>query len=202
MQKFKKIILISILFVIFFIITANSYANSVSNNLSNTFFRLHILANSDSKEDQDLKLKVRDSITEYMNTLIKNKSDKNEIIKICEKHLEDFETIAQKVILDNNYIYDVNISIGKFDFPTKKYGNISLPAGEYDALRIEIGNAIGQNWWCSLFPPLCFVDISSGVIDSEGEKYLKDNLSKEEFSIVTENSKEIKFKFKIIELFK
>ena len=199
MQKFKKIILISILFIFFFVITANSYANNISKNLSDTFFRLHILANSNLREDQELKLKVRDAIIEYMNTIIINPNDKDEIIQICKDHKQDFEEIAKKIISDNGYSYEVNISIGTFLFPTKNYGNISLPSGEYDALRIEIGDATGQNWWCSLFPPLCFVDISAGVIDSEGEKYLKENLSDEDFSIITGDSKNIKLKFKIIE---
>ena len=199
MQKFKKIILISILFIFFFIISATSYANTISQKLSSTFFRLHILANSDSKEDQELKLKVRDEIINHMNSLTKNINNKKEIINICNNHINDFEKIAQKVITENGYNYDVNVFIGNFLFPTKNYGNISLPAGKYDALRIEIGNATGQNWWCSLFPPLCFVDISSGVINSEGEDYLKENLSEEEFSIVTGDSNNIKFKFKIIE---
>ena len=200
MQKFKKIIFITILFIFFFIITANSYANTISQKHGNTFFRLHILANSDSQEDQELKFKVRDAIIEYMNSLTNGENSKNEIIRICKEHKQDFETIAQKVISENGYDYDINIFIGKFSFPTKNYGNISLPAGAYDALRIEIGDAFGQNWWCSLFPPLCFVDISSGIIDSEGEDYLKENLSDEEFLIVTGNSREIKLKFKIIEV--
>ena len=100
----------------------------------------------------------------------------------------------------NGYNYDVKATVGNFDFPTKYYGNISLPSGKYDALKIEIGSASGKNWWCSLFPPLCFIDISSGVINEDGENYLKDNLSEEEFSIVTSNSTDIKLKFKIIEL--
>ncbi len=201
MKIFKKIILISILFIFFFIITVNSYANSISQKLSDTFFRLHILANSDSEEDQILKLKVRDAIIGYMNSIIKENMSKNEIIELCKKNKSNLEKIAQNIILENGYSYDVNITIGKFSFPTKNYGNISLPSGKYDALRIEIGNAIGQNWWCSLFPPLCFVDISSGVIDTEGEEYLKENLSHEEFSIISGNSLKIKFKFKIIEFF-
>ena len=95
---------------------------------------------------------------------------------------------------------DINLEIGNFYFPTKEYGNISLPAGFYDGLKIEIGEAKGQNWWCSLFPPLCFVDISSGIIDESAENDLKENLSDEEFAIITENSEEIKLKFKLLEL--
>lgn len=168
--------------------------------LSDDIFRLHILANSDSEEDQALKLKVRDSILEYMETLTDDISDKQAVIELSKQHTQDFKQIAENVIKENGYDYSVNIEIGNFYFPTKYYGNISLPAGNYDALKIEIGNAKGQNWWCSLFPPLCFVSVSSGVIDEDGQKYLEENLSEEELAIISDSSSEVEFKFKIIEL--
>ena len=201
MKNIKKFILISILFVLFFIISATSYANTITNSLSDTFFRLHIIANSDSANDQELKLKIRDEIIKYMNSLISKEENlsKQNIINICNDNLIEFENIAKKVILDNGLNYPVKASISNSLFPTKEDGNISLPAGNYDALKIEIGNASGQNWWCSLFPPLCFIDISSGIISEEGEEYLKENLSSEELSVVTEDSKDVKLKFKIIE---
>ena len=196
----KTFIILSILLILFFIVTAYSYATNISEGLSENIFRLHILANSDSEEDQNLKLKVRDAILEYMKTLTDDTSDKQAVIALSKKHLQDFEKIAEDVIHENDYNYSVNIEIGNFYFPTKYYGNISLPAGNYDALKIEIGKADGQNWWCSLFPPLCFVSISSGVVDEEGEEYLKENLSEEEFEIISSSSSEIEFKFKIVEL--
>lgn len=199
MKTFKNFIFILFLFVFFFIINANSYANTISQNLSDNFFRLHILANSNNPKDQELKLQIRDSIVEYMNFLTKDTNCKKEVIDICNNHLQDFQNIAEQIIFEQGFNYKVNLKIGTFHFPTKKYGNISLPAGDYDALRIEIGDAKGENWWCSLFPPLCFIDISSGRLDSNGEKYLKENLSNEEFTIITGNSKKIKLKFKIVE---
>ncbi len=201
MRKFfKNFIILSILFILFFAITAYSYANNISEGLAEDIFRLHILANSDSNEDQSLKLKVRDAVLEYMKTLTENTSDKQSVIEMSKTHMENFREIAKKVIKENGYDYPVNIEIGNFYFPTKYYGNISLPAGNYDALKIEIGEAKGQNWWCSLFPPLCFVSVSSGIVDEEGEEYLKENLSDEEFAIVSGDSSEIEFKFKIIEM--
>ena len=196
----KNFIIITILLIVFLAINAYSYATNISEGLANNFFRLHIIANSDSEEDQNLKLKVRDSIIEYMETLTENINDKQAVIEISQNHIPDFQRIAENVIKENGYDYPVNIEIGNFYFPTKYYGNISLPAGNYDALKIEIGNAVGQNWWCSLFPPLCFVSISSGVIDEEGEAYLKENLSEEEFAIISNTSSDIEFKFKLIEL--
>lgn len=186
--------------MIFFALTAYSYASNVSEGLAEDIFRLHILANSDSEEDQALKLKVRDAVLEYMKTLTADISDKQAVIELSKKHSDDFKKIAEQIIQENGYDYSVTIEIGNFYFPTKYYGNISLPAGNYDALKIEIGQAKGQNWWCSLFPPLCFVSVSSGVVDEEGEEYLKENLSDEEFAIVSGSSSEVEFKFKIIEM--
>ena len=196
----KKFIIICSLFAMFFIVTAYSYATNISNSLSENIFRLHILANSNSSEDQELKLKVRDKIIEYMETLTYDLSDKESVIKLARENSDTLKKIAEQTIQENGYNYSVNIEFGNFYFPTKYYGNISLPAGNYDALRIEIGKAEGQNWWCSLFPPLCFVSVSSGVVDEEGEEYLKENLSNEEFAIISDSSAGIEFKFKIIEL--
>ncbi len=199
-KNLKKLTIIIILLIAFFITNAYSYAINISNGLSNNIFRLHILANSDSEEDQALKLKVRDAILQYMETLNTANQDKQSVIELSKNHIEDFKTIAKKIIQENGYNYSVSAEIGNFYFPTKYYGNISLPAGDYDALKIEIGDAKGQNWWCSLFPPLCFVSVSSGVVEKEGEEYLKENLTEEEFEIISEASPEIEFKFKIVEL--
>lgn len=199
-HKLKNVMILIILLLLFFVANAHSYATNVSNGLSSDIFRLHILANSDSEEDQALKLKVRDAIIEYMETLTENVTDKQAVIQLSNEHSEDFKQIAESVIQENGYDYPITIEIGNFYFPTKYYGNISLPAGNYDALKIEIGDAKGQNWWCSLFPPLCFVSVSAGVVDEDGEEYLKKNLSEEEFAIVSESSPDIEFKFKIIEL--
>ena len=200
MKKIFYLTSLIILITIFLFISITSYANTVSDDLSDNFFRLHILANSDSNEDQTLKLKVRDKIIEYMNSLSYSNLTKSEAIELTKSNLQNFKEIAQKTILEEGYNYSVNLEIGNFYFPTKENGNISLPAGYYDAIKIEIGEAKGKNWWCSLFPPLCFVDISAGVIDEETEEYLKENLSEDEFSLITDSSEDIKFKFKIVEL--
>lgn len=200
MKKLKYIFVLLLLLILFIFVSANSYANTISQDLSKNFFRLHILANSDSKEDQALKLKVRDAVITYMETLCYDGLTKDDAVSLTTEHLDDFKTIAQNVLKENGSNYDVNLEIGNFYFPTKEYGNISLPAGFYDGLKIEIGKAQGQNWWCSLFPPLCFVDISSGIIDEKSEEELKENLSNEEFAIITSDSEEIKLKFKLVEL--
>lgn len=200
MKKIKYICILSILLFSFIFICMSSYATNVSSDLSENFFRLHILANSDSESDQSLKLKVRDNIISYMSTLTYKNLSKEEAILLTKSHLTDFEKIAKDTIKKEGYNYPVTLTIGNFYFPTKVYGNISLPAGYYDGLKIEIGEAKGQNWWCSLFPPLCFVDVSSGIIDEETEAQLKENLNKEDFEIITSNSDTVKLKFKIVEM--
>lgn len=201
-SKVKRTFIILILLCIFILISAISYVDAVSTDISNSVFRLHVIANSDSNEDQNLKYKVRDAVLEYMNSISIDCSSKSEVIELANEHKDDFYQIARQVILDNGYNYDVNIKIGNFDFPTKHYGDISFPAGNYDALRIEIGNASGQNWWCVMFPPLCFVDVTSGVVPEESKSMIEDNLSTEEYSIVSNQSNpDIQFKFSLIEMF-
>ena len=201
-SKVKMVIILSFLLFIYTSICAFSYAQEVSKDISNSVFRLHVLANSDSKEDQDLKYKVRDNLLSYMNEICANCKNKEEAISLVEEHKENFKQIALDTIHNEGYSYDVNINIGNFEFPTKNYGDISLPAGYYDALRVEIGKAQGQNWWCVMFPPLCFVDISSGVVPEDSKETLEDSLSEEEFALVSEDSNlDIQFKFKILEFF-
>lgn len=202
MKKIKIILIISSLLFFYTTLCAISYAENVSTNISENVFRLHILANSDSTEDQNLKYIVRNNLLEYMNSICKNCTSKSEAILIAKQHQNDFKEIALKTIKDESYNYDVKIQIGNFQFPTKNYGDISLPAGYYDALRVEIGAAEGHNWWCVMFPPLCFVDVSSGVVSDDSKELIKNNLSDEEFALISENSgTEIKFKFKLLELF-
>lgn len=129
------------LFILFLLITAKSYASSVSSELANNVFRLHIIANSDSEEDQNLKLKVRDEIINYMNSLTSDCKTKDEVISIVNNNLNNFQKIAEKAIEENGYNYTVSVEIGNFYFPTKYYGNVSFPSGYYDALKIKIGEA-------------------------------------------------------------
>ena len=199
---FKRSLLIIFLLLVYISISAFAYVSTVSETISNSVFRLHVIANSDSQEDQNLKYIVRDNLIKYMNSLTTNITSKQEAIKIAQNHKEDFYKIAKQTITENGYDYDVNIDIGNTYFPTKYYGDISLPAGYYDALRVEIGEATGQNWWCVMFPPLCFVDMSTGIVPEESKETIKENLPTEEYALIsnTENNS-LSFKFKLIELF-
>lgn len=201
MKNFKRFLILFVLFTIYILFSLVSYSNAVTADISNSVFRLHVIANSNSEEDQNLKYKVRDALIEYMNSISKGVSSKEEAIKIAEENKENFYNIAKKVINDNGFNYNVNINIGNFSFPTKTYGDISLPAGFYDALKVEIGEASGRNWWCVMFPSLCFVDVSEGIVPDESKEDLQSNLQEEEYNLISSDNLEFQVKFKLVELF-
>lgn len=204
-RKIKIAIITLPLLFLYTFINCTQYVTAISTDLCNSVFRLHIIANSDSVEDQTLKYKVRDNVISYMNTLCSNANSKQEVISIANSHLEDFRQIALKTIQENGFNYDATVEINNVFFPTKTYGDLSLPEGYYDALRIKIGNASGQNWWCVMFPPLCFVDVSTGIVPEESKELIKENLSDEEYDLIStgnnsQNNSGITFKFKIVEI--
>lgn len=204
----KKLIfiftIIILLFIYVFLLSIN-YVKAVSCNLSDNVLRLHIIANSNSIDDQNLKLKVRDNIIKYMNTLTSDCSNKSDVISTVSNNLDNFKNIALNTIKENGYNYNVDIKLGNFYFPTKSYGDISFPSGYYDALKIEIGEAVGQNWWCVLFPPLCFVNSTTGIVPDDSKEELQENINSEGYKIISEGNTsdssepDIKIKFKLIE---
>lgn len=206
MSKFKnfflKLLIVLFLIMIYFFISAKNYSNAMFQNISDDFLRLHVIANSDSTDDQILKYQVRDAVIEYMTPYFSDINNKQEALEILKSQQLNIENLATQIIHNNGYNYSIKISIGNFYFPTKEYSKITLPEGYYDALKIEIGNAEGQNWWCVMFPSLCIIDNSCNFSEIS-DNILRQNLSDEEYSIINqENSTtDIKIKFKLIELF-
>lgn len=178
-------------------------ADEMMKDISSKIIRFHVLANSDSKEDQELKLKVRDEVIKYISPELDKSMSIDESREILIDKSEEIVELANEVIEKEGYDYKVRVELGKENFPVKTYGNITLPQGEYEAFRVLIGEAKGQNWWCVMFPPLCFVDMTKGQISYDKSKEeLEEVLSEEEYNLITEeeNSK-IKFKFKFTEIF-
>lgn len=199
-SKFKRFLILTLLLILYILISAISYTNAVCEDIANTVFRLHVIANSDTDEDQNLKYLVRDNIISYINNISSNATSKEENMKIAQEHIKDLEKIALDTVQSNGYNYSVKVQIGNFAFPSKKYGDIILPPGYYDALKVKIGEAKGRNWWCVMFPPLCFVDVSTGVVPDESKETMKENLSEEEYALISQGSNDIKVKFKIVEV--
>ena len=194
----KKIFIsFSILFL--FIILSLTYCVSIQKSLSSKVLRLHVLANSNSAFDQELKLKVKDEIVTYLTPLLRDSKNIDETKKIINSNISELKNLASLTV--NKYSnYKVNVSISNSNFPTKTYGNISLPAGNYEALKVEIGDAKGNNWWCVMFPPLCFTNSSAGIFDDTSKATLKENLSSAEFAMINNSNKpSIKIKFKLLE---
>lgn len=161
-----KLMLLSLFLFIgvgwFFLMYHSDKIEPVSSK-SEDLIRFHVLANSDSPEDQQLKLKVRDAVIVYLSPYLEDINDKNIAKKMILEHQADLVEVARQVILENGKDYPVDLEVGMFDFPIKSYGNLVLPAGKYEAVRILLGRAEGKNWWCVLFPPLCFVDATNAT---------------------------------------
>lgn len=137
--------------------------NKTIDGFNKNIIRFHVRANSDTGDDQALKLEVRDEVLKAMEGRFKGVRSLEESRDIIRDNMEEMKSIAQDVIHRWGREYEVDISLGQDYFPTRKYGNMVFPQGEYESLTIEIGEAKGQNWWCVMFPPLCFVDITHSV---------------------------------------
>lgn len=181
----------------------NSNSREVFNydDVKDSLIRFHVIANSDDEEDQELKLKVKDEVIEYLYPYLEKSTSLEESRKILVSHEEDVNNIASQVISDAGYKYDVKIQFSRENFPEKNYGDIVLPQGEYEAFRIIIGNGEGKNWWCVMFPPLCFVDVTKGTV-SDSESKEKINKTIEEQKTKEEKEEEVVVKSKIVEVFK
>lgn len=159
--------------------------------IAEKLIRFHVIANSDGEADQKLKLKVRDEVLKYIQPILKESESLEESRKILNEKNDEILKIAERVIEENGYDYKVESTLSKEYFPVKTYGNITLPQGQYEAYRIVIGSGEGQNWWCVMFPPICFVDITKGeVAYEETEKEMKSVLNEDEFKMVDNTSKE------------
>jgi stage II sporulation protein R len=143
--------------------------------------RFHVRANSDSTEDQELKMAVKEDVITLLRPLLEKCDDVKESKNIVVANLQNIYTTAVNTIVEQGYDYDVKVYVTEEEFPAKTYGDLTFPAGNYQALRIDIGEAKGQNWWCVMFPPLCFIDESTAVVSEEGKEALKRALTAEEY---------------------
>lgn len=165
--------------------------------------RLHVIANSDTAEDQDLKMHVRDRIINELSGKLEDLDGIESSREYIIANTNLIQSIAEDEIKKRGKDYDVKAVFGQYQFPVKSYGFVTLPAGEYDALRVIIGNGKGSNWWCVLFPPLCFVDITKGETQADMRKRLEKVLTAEELAAIqTLSSPEqvpVKIRFKLVD---
>lgn len=160
--------------------------------------RLHVLANSDSEIDQEVKLAVRDGVLEKAREVLDGVSDREAAEKLIAENIPDFEAAAERILREKGFSYSAEVTLSKEKYPTRNYGGFSLPSGEYTSLRILLGDADGQNWWCVLFPSLCTpLGKTAEISDCE---LTEAGLTPSQVKIITGNSPEVKIKFRLVEL--
>lgn len=198
-MRSKKIWLVLGLVILVNLVLAGMYIKLDKEDVAvaynpNNLIRFHVLANSDTEEDQALKRAVRDRIVQEMTPRLDKAKNVEEAKLIARENLGRMETIAAEVIKENHKNYPVKAMFGEFPFPTKSYGSLTLPAGMYEAVRVVIGKGEGANWWCVLFPPLCFVSISESLAVENPDTV----------PVLAGESKrqKVEIKFKIVETFK
>ncbi len=179
-----------------------SYAKTASANISDAVVRLHIVANSNTKADQQLKLQVRDRILRDTASIFNQSENPSDALDRARANTDYIKAVAQAEIRRLGFDYTVSVDVGETQFPTKVYGNISLPQGKYNAVNIRIGKAKGENWWCVMYPPLCFAE---GIVSApdDAKNRLKDSLSPSEYKLITKSSESVpvEIKFKLVEIF-
>ncbi len=185
MKKKWIILAIAISFALISVGFTRWRKESMVRELAEEVLRFHVLANSDSEEDQLLKLQVKEAVITYMKEEVPDSDSVEATKEWAMAHLEELEQVAVRVIDEKGYDYPVTACVLRDEFPEKSYGDVTFPAGRYDALRIEIGEAEGQNWWCVLYPNLCFIDAVRAVVPEEGKQELKAVLEEDTYRMIT-----------------
>lgn len=161
MRGIETFLILGIIFTMFTSVINRTV--ETANDIRSETLRLHIIANSDSEEDQNLKLKVRDAVLEATGELFAEVSGKTDAVAAAEHSSDDIRSIAENVIKNEGYDYSVQVEVTEMWFETRNYNNFTLPAGDYDAVRIIIGDGEGKNWWCVMYPALCIPGIEDEI---------------------------------------
>lgn len=170
-------------------------------SIASKILRFHVLANSDSVADQSVKEEVRDAVGTYLNPLLEESESLDETKEIIDNHMEEIVEVAKNTLKSNGYDYEVTAHITETEFPEKTYGAYTFPKGKYEALQIIIGEGKGKNWWCVLYPNMCFRGSVYEVIDEEAKTALKEVLNPWEYADVF-GSGEVELRIKFLEYFK
>lgn len=198
MKRWIKIVMVCAVAALLFGGVHQYRQQRMTEEIAGKIIRFHVRANSDTKADQELKLKVRDAIGTYMQPKLSGITDINTSRKVVEQNLKQVENTASGVIAAEGYTYDVKASLTVTDFPEKTYGPYTFPAGKYEALEVVIGKGGGHNWWCVMYPNLCFFNSTYEVVDQEAEKSLHQVLTQEEYQSLMEQ-KNYQVKFALVE---
>ena len=171
----------------------------IQQDIAREIVRLHVIANSDSGEDQRLKLQVKETVVTYLRGSMSEAHSVEEAREQIRKRLPDIEKIAEEKMHKEGYDYQAQAELGQCYFPVKQYGDLTFPAGEYEALRVELGKSEGRNWWCVMYPSLCFVDSTYQVVPESSKEKLKKNLRGDEYNTLLDGGKQVQYSSRLIE---
>jgi len=206
MNRKVSAVLIILLVLTYMIQLNGAYQKKVRDKVAENIIRFHVIANSDSNEDQFLKYRVKDALIDTLYPYFENVDRIDDARAVLKDKLPLIEDVASQVIKSYGYTYPVSASFTTCYFPMKVYGDYTFPPGNYEALQVRIGKAKGKNWWCVMFPPLCFVDETYSIVSENSEEKLKYLLTDEELDLLKTQKVPVKIKFKffkyIKELFK
>lgn len=178
---------------------SDSEERQLQKGIASNIIRFHVRAESDSKEDQWLKLQVKEAVLAYISPVLSKSQSVDESRQLLYNESENIRNVAAATLRSLGDESDVNVYFENCYFPMKTYGDMTFPPGEYEAFRVDIGEAEGKNWWCVLYPPLCFVDAVYGEVPEESKEELKGVLTEEEYSMVS--GENVKFRFKYLKIF-
>lgn len=178
---------------------SDSEERQIQKGIASNIIRFHVRAESDSKEDQWLKLQVKEAVLAYISPVLSKSQSVDESRQLLYNESENIRNVAAATLRSLGDESDVNVYFENCYFPMKTYGDMTFPPGEYEAFRVDIGEAQGKNWWCVLYPPLCFVDAVYGEVPEESKEELKGVLTEEEYSMVS--GENVKFRFKYLKIF-
>ncbi len=173
--------------------------SQMQRDIAREVIRLHVVANSDSAEDQKLKLEVKEQVVNLLRTELREDSTVEMAQKTLRDHIGEIEETAGAYIRKKGYDYDVSAELGTCYFPVKEYGDMTFPAGEYKALKVHIGKSEGKNWWCVMYPTLCFVDSTYQIVPEESKEKLKENLTEEEYEALLTGGEQVTYGSRIVE---
>lgn len=168
-------------------------------DIAEEILRLHVVANSDSEEDQALKMEVKESIVTYLRGIMGDAKSVEEARLEIQKRLPAIEDLAREKMKMEGYDYEADAVLGKCYFPVKEYGDMTFPAGEYEALKVNLGKSAGKNWWCVMYPTLCFVDSTYQIVPETSKEKLKENLTEEEYNSLLDGGDNVQYSFQFIE---
>ena len=210
LERKEKINRKALVVVIFFVLasaTACGMHLKQNNNdplqprIAQKILRFHILANSDSDVDQDVKKKVRDAVGQMLEPKLAESKGLSDTERIVEENMEAIVETAERTLKANGFSYGASARLARVDFPVKTYGDYTFPAGNYEALQVTLGKGEGHNWWCVLYPNMCFQGSVYEIVDKKADEELRQVLTTEEYRDVFDSGN-VKIRWKFLEYFR